>query len=150
MRYNTYLVLVVCELFASGVGAQQTPPPYDAGALMRQTEQMMRQKEIQRSPQQRTSLPPAAVFNESTAVQVDSFKFNGNRLLSNEQLQVVAAPFANRVLNEHDLRHLTDALSEAYRQIGWFVQAYIPRQDLGGHELTVQLIESIPPNKPIR
>ena len=43
----------------------------------------------------------------------------------------------------HELQHLTDAVSEAYRQAGWLVRAYIPRQDLSGPELTVQVIETI-------
>jgi hemolysin activation/secretion protein len=46
------------------------------------------------------------------------------------------------------LERLTHALSEAYRHTGWLVQAYIPRQDLTKPELTLQLIESIPPSKP--
>ena len=53
-------------------------------------------------------------------------------------------------LNANDLEHLTDAVTEAYRKTGWVVQAYIPRQDLGGRELTVQIIETIPPSKPSR
>jgi hemolysin activation/secretion protein len=86
-------------------------------------------------------------INEATRVTVQRFKFNGNKILSTDQLQAVAAPFANRALNQHDLQQLTYAISEAYRQTGWLVQAYIPRQDLQNNEMTLQVIESIPPNK---
>ena len=126
----------------------QTPPAFDAGALMRQNEQNITQSQMQQAAQKRASLPPAAVLTEGTIVTAERFKFNGNQRLSTEQLQRVVAPFANRALNLHDLQQLTQAVSELYRQTGWLVQAYIPRQNLTGPELTVQVIESIPPNKP--
>lgn len=139
------LVAVLTLLFSASAGAQTMP---DAGALMRQIEQNTRQSQMQQAAQKRESLPPAAVFGETTVVTVERFKFNGNKLFSTDQLQLVAAPFANRPLNQHDLQQLTHAVSEAYRQTGWLVQAYIPRQNLAGPELTVQVIESIPPSKP--
>ncbi len=152
MRKSTQIALTLLSFCVLGVQAQpsnQPPPPvYDAGALMRQIEQNTRQSQMQRGLQTREALPPAAVLNESTLVTAQSFKFNGNKLLTAEQLQAVAAPYANRPLNSHDLERLTHALSEAYRHTGWLVQAYIPRQDLTKSELTLQLIESIPPSKP--
>jgi hemolysin activation/secretion protein len=122
----------------------------DAGALMRQSEQMFKQSQQQRIQTQRTSLPPELVVTDATLVTAQRFKFNGNQLLTTGQLQAVAAPFTNRPLNQHDLQQLSHAVSEAYRQAGWVVQAYIPRQDLNSSELTVQVIESIPPSKPLR
>ena len=130
----------------SNVAAAQTIP--DAGALMRQTEQNIRQSQLQQAAKKRDSLPPQAVLNDATLVTAERFKFLGNQRLSTEQLQAVAAPFANRPLNQHDLNHLTEAISQEYRKTGWLVQAYIPRQNLAGPELAVQVIESIPPNKP--
>ena len=88
------------------------------------------------------------LLTEATVVTVERFKFNGNRRLSTEQLQAAVTTFANRPLNPHDLKHLTDAVSQEYRKTGWVVQTYIPRQNLDGPELVLQVIESIPPNKP--
>ena len=147
MRSTQPTLAVLALLISVSAGAQTIP---DAGALMRQIEQNTRQSQMQQAAQKRESLPPAEVFSETTAVTVERFKFNGNKRLSTDQLQRVAVPFANRALNQHDLQHLTDAVSEAYRNTGWLVQAYIPRQNLTGPELTVQVIESIPPNKPSR
>jgi hemolysin activation/secretion protein len=125
--------------------AQSVP---DAGALMRQTEQMLRQDQLQRQQLKREVLPPAMVMNGDTRVTVERFQFKGNKLLKADQLQAVAAPFSNRLLNQHDLQQLTHAIAEAYRQTGWIVQAYIPSQDLKNGEMTVQVVETIPPNKP--
>jgi hemolysin activation/secretion protein len=120
----------------------------DAGALMRQSEQMFRQSQLQRSQPPRATLPAEMVLNETTLITAQRFKFNGNHLLTEGQLQAVAVPFVNRPLKELDLQQLTHAVSEAYREAGWLVQAYIPRQSLTVAELTVQVIESIPPSKP--
>ncbi len=149
MRRTSFFAAV----FAISAGcaiAQQQPqlPTYDAGALMRQTEQNIRQTQLQQAAKQRATLAPAAVLTESTVVTAERFKFNGNQRLSTEQLQAVAVAYANRPLNQQDLQHLTDAVSQEYRKTGWLVQAYIPRQNLAGPELTVQVVESIPPIKP--
>ena len=145
-RHPRSLAAVLACLSISAWG-QSIP---DAGALMRQTEQMLRQKPPALSVPRLEPLPPALVINESTVVTVFRFKFNGNQRLSADQLQTAVAPFSHRALRAPDLQHLTDAVSEAYRQAGWLVQAYIPRQDLSGGEMTLQVIESIPPNQPSR
>jgi hemolysin activation/secretion protein len=148
MRSTFNLAALALLLAASASAGAQTMP--DAGALMRQSEQMFKQSQQQRIQTQRTSLPPELVVTDATLVTAQRFKFNGNQLLTTGQLQAVAAPFTNRPLNQHDLQQLSHAVSEAYRQAGWVVQAYIPRQDLNSSELTVQVIESIPPSKPLR
>ena len=131
-------------LSGASAGAQTMP---DAGALMRQSEQMFKQSQQHIQPQ-RASLQPEMVLNDTTVITAQRFKINGNQLLTAGQLQAVALPFANRPLKQQDLQQLMYAVSEAYRQAGWLVQAYIPRQTLTGVELTLQVIESIPPSKP--
>jgi hemolysin activation/secretion protein len=144
MNQSIYIPSCLALLLISGAANAQP----DAGGLMRQVEQNSRQAQLQQAAQQRYLLPPAAALSETTVVTVERFKFNGYKRLSLEQLQAVAAPFANKPLNSHDLQQLTEALIQEYRQAGWVVQAYIPRQNLSGPELTIQLIESIPPNRP--
>ncbi len=151
MRCPLYIAFVIPTILATHAVAQpNNAPPYDAGALIRQTEQMMRQSQMQQAAQKRELLPPAAVINEATVVQAERFKFSGNKRLSSDQLQALATAYTHRPLNHHDVQHLLDAITEGYRQTGWLVQAYIPRQDLTGAEITIQVIETIPPSKPLR
>ena len=140
---RTSSAIATLVLLSSSAWAQNIP---DAGSLMRQTEQMLRQNQMQLNAQRREALPPSMVFDDSTIITVKHFKFVGNKLLSADQLHAVTAPFVNRPLKPHDLQQLTDAVSEAYRQIGWVVRAYIPRQDLSGDDVTLQVIETIPPS----
>lgn len=141
------LIPVMAMLFSVFASAQTIP---DAGALMRQTEQNIRFTEAQRSARIRDVLPPQAELTPQTLVEVKRFKFNGNARLTDERLQNALNSFTNRPLNQHDLQHVTEAVTEAYRQSGWLVEAYVPRQDLSARELTIQVIESIPPHKPNR
>ena len=149
-----HVFLSIWVIFAAPVLAQapvydpKQVPVYDAGALARQAEQMFKQSQQSDSQKQRASLPPELVLSEATSVTAQRFKFNGNRVVSNDQLQPLTAPFVNRALSSRDLQQLTHAITEAYRQTGWIVHVYIPRQPLTGVELTVQVIESIPPSKP--
>lgn len=148
VKHSKYeLIFVVFGSFSAVSGAQNIP---DAGSLMRQTEQLFRHDQMQRSGQQRATLPPVAVLTNETSIIAQRFKFNGNQRLNTEQLQKVAAPYVNRPLNRLGLQHLTDAVIEAYRQTGWIVQVYVPRQDLTGAELVLQIVESIPPSIPVQ
>lgn len=139
---------LAASLFNMFNAAAQTPPVFDAGALMRQNEQSIRAQQQQMAVSKRVLLPPAAVLSETTEVKPDRFKFLGNQRLSNEQLQAVTVPFANRTLSKHDLLYLADAVVQEYRKAGWLVRAYIPQQNLAGPELSIQVVESIPPIKP--
>lgn len=105
---------------------------------------------MQRNLQKRDALPPEMVLNDATSITVERFKFQGNKLFTDEQLQRIAAPYANKTLNRQELNQLIQAISEGYRQTSWLVQAYIPRQDLSTKELIIQVIESIPPNRPVK
>lgn len=144
-KFEFQLGFALLASFISTAQAQYVP---DAGSLMRQTEQMLRQDQLQRQQLKREVLPPAMVINSDTRVTVERFQFKGNKLLKADQLQAVVAPFSNRPLNQYDLQQLTHAITETYRQTGWIVQAYIPSQDLKNGEMTVQVVETIPPNKP--
>ena len=139
VRYISPLAVVV-GLMCSQASAQTLP---DAGSLMRQTEQMLRLN----SPNtpRREALPQAMAINENTLIEVKRIKFSGNKQLTTEQLHQIAAPFEHRSLRQSDLMQLNHAVSEAYRQTGWVVNVYVPRQKLPTDDLTVQVIETIPP-----
>jgi hemolysin activation/secretion protein len=143
MQKTQVIMAIFC--LNSGVFAQNVP---DAGALMRQTEQMMHQSQMQQLMQRRQALPPKMDWAEFSAATAHSFKFSGNKHLSTTQLNEIAAPFLNRPLTQTDFQRLTDAVSEGYRASGWLVQAYVPRQDLSQGEVLIQVIETIPPNTP--
>ena len=140
MNHSKYVPSCMALLLISCAASAQNTP--DAGALMRQTEQNIRYQQLQQSSQNRLSLPPAAVLDAATLITVEHFKFVGHQLLSDQQLQTLAAPYAGRPLVKDDLQKLLDAVSAGYQQAGGQALVYIPRQNLSGPELLVQVIES--------
>jgi len=144
MRHS--IVFTAISVFVSSVVYAQNIP--DAGSLMRQTEQNLRLNQAQQGFQKQHILPPAMAINDSTLIPVQRFKFVGNKLLTTAQLQLVTESFTNKELNQHDLQMLTEKISDAYRQSGWLVQAYIPQQPMGSGELVIQVLESISSRRP--
>lgn len=141
---QTYLAFAILCLHQGGF-AQYVP---DAGALMRQTEQMMRQSQMQNLMKQSQPLPPTMDWTDFSAAVVESFKFSGNKILKTSQLMEITSPFLNRPLTPLDFQRMTDAVAEGYRAKGWLVQAYVPRQDLSSGEVLIQVIETVPPSSP--
>jgi len=142
MPHTPFKLLAIA--FLSSNALAQTPP--DAGALMRQTEQTLQFEQMQRNAQRREALPPAMRLTDSTVVTPKSIKFLGAKRLTNDQLQATAAPFVGRELNAHELEHLTEAVVQTYRRAGWVVRVYVPQQDLSQSELSIQILENIPPS----
>ena len=139
MRCN-FSLAVLCGVMCSTTWAQSPP---DAGSLMRQTEQMLRLN-VPNAPR-REALPQAMPINEQTLIEVKRIQFHGNRQLNSDQLHKIAAPFENRSLRQNDLMQLSHAVSDAYRQTGWVVNVYVPRQNMTSGDLILQVIETIPP-----
>jgi hemolysin activation/secretion protein len=139
---TTIRLTAMLALCASFSAVSQTLP--DAGSLMRQNEQMLRPN-LANTPR-KEALPPPLVIDANTSVAVKRIQLKGYAHLSLETLRQVTAPFEGRTLGSNDLQHLTYAISEAYRQVGWLVQVYVPRQPLQSGDLVVQIIESVPPS----
>lgn len=146
MRLTVLLACAVVSYVSLNAYAQAPAPTYDAGALMRQTEQNIRYQQQQNS-QNRLSFPPAAELDAQTAITVEKFRFVGQHLFSNSQLQALAAPFVGRLLHKDDVQQLLDTVVAAYQKAGGQAMVYVPRQALSGPELTIQLIEGRLPSK---
>ncbi len=127
---------VVCP-FAS---AQFTP---DAGSILRQTERELTQKpSVSKAPKLESPSPKTSQQAETT-LTVSSFRFAGNKTLSQEQLSSVVQSYLNRPLGFADLQQAADAVTAAYREAGWVVRAYLPKQNINQGVVTIQVIEAV-------
>ncbi len=148
VRHKTGLsaqIVAVC-LSAQWLPAAAQYVP-DAGSLMRQTEQTLKSNPaFQREVRMREALPPPMVFADDVNLTVSQFKFVGVNLLNPKDLLQMVDSYLNRPLKKLDLQHLTDSIMRTYRQAGWIIQVYIPKQNLGGDTLLIQVIETVPPN----
>jgi hemolysin activation/secretion protein len=127
-------------LFSPLVFAQTTP---DAGALMRQTEQEFKQPFLPFAQPSR-SLPVVSVPHSGEAtLTVNRFQFAGNQRLSSAQLDHAVEPYLNRPLTFAQLQQAADAVAAAYRESGWVVRAYLPKQSTHQGVVTIQVTEAV-------
>ncbi len=130
-------LLVTC-LAATLANAQALP---DAGAVRQQIEQQRREKLPDQSAPQ--FIAPAPLRSTGGAsVTVASFRFDGNTLLSHDELAQAVAPFLGRPLDFAGLQNAAIAVANAYRDKGWVVRAYLPQQDVTIGLVTIQVIEA--------
>jgi hemolysin activation/secretion protein len=76
-------------------------------------------------------------------VTLKSIRFVGNTRLTAEQLGPVVQRYLNQPQTFSQLQQAAQDISVAYRDAGWLVRAYLPKQDLGSGELTIQIIEAV-------
>ncbi len=77
------------------------------------------------------------------SVTVRSFRFAGNRLLTEVQLAPVVARFLNRPVGFNELQQAAAAIGDTYRAAGWIVRAYLPRQSISDGVVTIQIVEAV-------
>lgn len=127
-------------LLGAGLGHAQTTP--DAGSLLQQIEQQ-RQTPLPPKAPPRFVPPPPLESIGGASVTVTAFRFAGNKLLSTDELRPVVQPFLNKPLTFNELQNAATAVATAYRAAGWVVRVYLPKQDVTGGTVTIQIVEAV-------
>ena len=123
--------------------AHSAGPNVDAGTLLRQTEQEFTAKKF---PPQREHLQAKSQSlgpSDEMQIEVRSFKFTGNLLLSNEVLHSALLPFSNRSLTLRQIKEAADAVSAAYLEAGWTARASLPQQEIVDGVVTIEITEAV-------
>jgi hemolysin activation/secretion protein len=135
-------LLLSLLFFPNILFAQEVPP--DAGVLQQQIE---RNQPIvlpkQSLPKKEKKAEEKVSPKGETAVVVKQFRFAGNKLLSNKELEPVVASYLNRRLDFNELQAAAAAVANTYRELGWVVRTSLPSQDLDDGVVTIQITESI-------
>lgn len=119
----------------------QTVP--DAGSLLRQTERGLNVPSSPAAAPRREAKPTAPPQTDEATVTVVRFQFKGNTRLSEAQLQEAVAPFVGRPLNFLQLQQAADAVASAYREVGWVIRAFLPKQEIENGVVTLQIMEAV-------
>lgn len=126
------------------LGRSQTIP--DAGVLQQQPQQQIEQERRERLPAQAPSPAPVPPIHEPSpqaeTVWVNDYRFEGNTLLTDEQLQSVVAPYAGRRADLILLREAAAAVADRYRKAEWIVRAYLPQQDVSDGHILIAIVEA--------
>ncbi len=145
MNQGFKVVLVLGSLSGlvglGGMAMAQTAPP-DAGSLLQRMERD-RLPALPRLQTPQAPVPPPMQAQPGVVVTAQVFKFVGNTLLSAEQLAPAVAPFLNRPLDFAQLQAAAAAVAAAYREAGWVVRAYLPKQEITDGIVTIQIVEAV-------
>ncbi len=124
-----------------GMAVAQTAPP-DAGDFLQRIERD-RLPALPRPQAPQAPVPPPLQAQPVVLVTAQVFRFVGNTLLSAEQLAPAVAPFLNRPLDFTQLQAAAAAVAAAYREAGWVVRAYLPKQEITDGIVTIQIVEAV-------
>lgn len=127
--------------FAGTLHAQGVAVP-DAGALRQQIEQQRVAPLPPASQPESASTSAETLPSPAFKVEVKGFRFAGNALLDDAQLNSVVAGFLGRPLAFADLQRAADTVAAAYRDAGWIVRVYLPEQDVSDGVVLLQVVEA--------
>ena len=122
----------------AAIARAQTIP--DAGSLLQQIE---RDRRVAPTPLVKPEIPAPQEMTSApgVTVTVTRFVFVGNTLLAEDQLATAVAGYLNRPLKFNDLQKAAAAVADRYRQAGWVVRAFLPRQEIDVGSVIIQVIE---------
>ncbi len=115
----------------------------DAGSLQQQIQQDQKLRLPSKSAPEKSRAPDAMPATTGIVITAKQFKFVGNTLLTNEQLAPLVSEYLNKPLDYNQLQEATAAIADAYREAGWIVKAYLPKQDVTDGIITIQIIEAV-------
>ena len=114
-----------------------------AGALLQQIERERKPALPPTAIPERPPEPPAMKSTGDAQITVKVFRFAGNTLLHDEQLLPAVNSYLNRPLNFKELQDASASVASTYREAGWIVRAYLPRQEITGGVVTIQIVEAV-------
>lgn len=148
MKEFPFLVSVVCfSLAMISPLLSITPPPQSNAGII--------DKQIQEEHQVETLSPtkdipvldvdiPDKTFSvpDGAMVYIRSFEFEGNTILSQAQLQQIAAPYTERKLFGSDIKELCRLIQNTYAEKGYILtRVFPPVQDIRDATLKIEIIE---------
>ena len=133
--------LVLIGLSGAYSAHAQTPP--DAGSLRQQIERDRGMPLPRQVAPEKAPLPPAMESVPGFLLSVKAFRFVGNTLLSSSQLELVLASWLNRPVGFGELQEAAAAVANRYREAGWVVRAYLPKQEISDDVVTIQIVEAV-------
>lgn len=137
------ILALACSVgYGSVAQAQSAGTLPNAGSLQQQLERDQ-QSPAQRLPIKPESKPLAQPPAVGQTAQVHTFRFEGNTLLSEAQLQAVLAPLLNKPIDFARLQSSAVLVADLYREQGWVVQTFLPEQDITQGQVVISIVEGV-------
>ena len=145
MGRNLQIILMHCiffmNMFVCGHGFAAQDAAGDAGQILNRIERDIKVRPLPQLPE----IAPAAPTQEDQGpkVVIKQFKFEGNKALSEVQLQDALLSLMNREISITELKTCTDLIDIYYRQQGLIATATLPDQDVTEGVVVIQIVEAI-------
>jgi hemolysin activation/secretion protein len=125
------------------VQAQTVLRAPDAGTLQQQIERdKLSPLPSAKSLSHDRSLADEAPGKGQALVPVRRFLFEGNTLLSSEELTFRLNDLASQSLNFYQLQQAPRRVMQTYREAGWLAYAFLPEQDVTEGSVRVRVVEA--------
>lgn len=116
----------------------------DAGSMLSNSEEIFAAPEAKSLEAFPIEYYPRLRWTDDFSVKVDSITIQGNELMPTDKLQLAVKGYVGKRLMVEKLTSVSAAVTRAYRDSGYRVQAYIPDQSFAYGRLVVQVIEKTP------
>jgi len=132
-------VAALIGLMAWSAGAQTAP---DAGQLLQQNQRKAPVLPRPGEGAQVATPPPTLQVAAGAKVAVKSFRFQGNTMLSDAQLQRTVTGYLDRPLDFKELQEATALVAKRYMAAGRLARVFLPAQDVTAGVVTLQVMEA--------
>jgi len=126
----------ICLSAMGQVHAQNLP---DGGSILKEQEKLGEQE-----PQLK-DVPIDAVEGaqmDGPIIEVKRFVFTGNSVLSDGEMQKVAADYVRREVHFSEINVMLGRIAELYQEKGYLARVYLPEQDISDGVVQVAVVEA--------
>lgn len=117
----------------------ETDPRFDAGRILQEIERDLEVKPLPEAP----AVEVAPLQDEvGEKIVIKQFKFEGNKVLHEGDLQEALASLTNREITVNQLKTCVDLIAAYYRQKGYLAVATLPEQDITEGVVIVKIVEA--------
>jgi hemolysin activation/secretion protein len=128
----------------SAVFAAPLPDPLpvtpDAGQILQQIERDIEVRPLPKMPEIEEAAP--ADQDQGPRVVIKQFKFEGNKVLSEAELQAALGELTGREITVTQLRSAADLIAAYYREKGYLATATLPEQDITEGVVVIKIVEA--------
>ena len=135
------LVLGVVSTQTLAADPFQVPNAPNAGSLLQEIERDYLKPIPRPEPKVAPTKPQEAPTIEQT-ILVKQFKFQGNHLITEDELQAAFQKYVGKRFTVAELQNIAAEISQIYSARGYVAQAKLPRQDVTDGVIIIEIIEA--------
>lgn len=135
------LLALLFGLPALGLSSAHAQTPPDAGSLLRESERALQAPRSVERPVVAPAARPMADNAKAARVTVKRIVIDGATLITAAELDALVADRIGQSLTLAELEQAAQRIAAYYRERGWYVRVYLPRQDVTDGTVHIQILE---------